>query len=480
MQLYILGNNSDDKGNQLEKLTFEILKKSGFSNIIKNEIGSGGHEIDVRAEYTVSGLNGDIKKPLICECKAYQNPVAMSDWLKFLGKVLLEENKGDVDGFFIALSGVNGNVYGNYRDLKSYRNNVTLITGEDLIKQLNEMFQLASIDTLQKSIEKFTQRKPIEISLCYYNMCVYFLIGFANNEYSIISNSGDLEKTQEANLIKSLVVKNTSFQYFIDLENENTSIIRQTKIEKYIISFMLLEENELSQSSISDLFNKHPKDISEVNSDEMTKALSNLITKRLLYKRDDNKLYQLTLLSKNKNINDVVNFYLYLFGSVTPIFAIGCENYKKSINDELLSEVCRIQGGVNIPEEYKQKCLKILQWSPSALSWSLIPDKLITNHRSNGKAIQKGIEDEDTSYFLQKLITLLSEDFKNNSLKEYFFNTCNFAELETNFQIILKSNKKEELNMNYKERIGLGQLAEEYNSQVIQIRVFNDELQPWE
>ena len=57
MKLNILGKNSDDKGNQLEKLTSTLLKSLGCSNIIRNEIGSGGHEIDVRAEYTIPSLN---------------------------------------------------------------------------------------------------------------------------------------------------------------------------------------------------------------------------------------------------------------------------------------------------------------------------------------------------------------------------------------------------------------------------------------
>src|SRR5665647_3781703 len=106
MQFYILGNNSDDIGKQLEKLTCTMLDKLGFKNIIKNEIGSGGHEIDVRAEYIISGLNGINSKPLICECKAYKSAVSMTDWLKFLGKILVEETKGNVEGYFIALSGV--------------------------------------------------------------------------------------------------------------------------------------------------------------------------------------------------------------------------------------------------------------------------------------------------------------------------------------------------------------------------------------
>jgi len=59
MYLYILGKNPDDIGNQLEKLTCSILEELGYSNIVRNEIGSGVHEIDVRANFKVPTPNGE-------------------------------------------------------------------------------------------------------------------------------------------------------------------------------------------------------------------------------------------------------------------------------------------------------------------------------------------------------------------------------------------------------------------------------------
>lgn len=479
MQLYILGNSSDDIGTQLEKLTCTMLDKLGFKNIIKNEIGSGGHEIDVRAEYIISGLNGNNSKPLICECKAYKSAVSMPDWLKFLGKILVEETKGNVEGYFIALSGVNGNVQGNYRDLRTSRNNITLITGDDLIKQLSDIFQIVSIRNIQKRIEQYTQRRPIEICLCYYNMCVYFLIGFSENEFTLFSNNGELIKGQESIQISQLINKNSSYRDYIDLENENSALVRFVTIKKFIISFILLKEKELSISEIHDFFMEYKMQIPDIITNEIQKALDDLIEESFIDTDLDTSKYNLRILSVHKQIDDIVRFYKYLIENIIPLFILGTESYNRHINEELLSQICKIQESISIPEEYKEDCIKILKWSPSALRWSLDPEVMIVSHRGGGKSFHESLEKEDTSYFLQKLISLFSVDFKSKDLKDYFFKSCEIVELESNYRLKIKSKEKLELDMEYKERTGLAQMTEEYNNQIIHVRIFNEQPDPW-
>jgi len=480
MQLYILGDSSDDTGTQLEKLTCTMLDNLGFKNIIKNEIGSGGHEIDVRAEYILPGLNGNNSKPIICECKAYKSAVTMTDWLKFLGKVLLEETKGSVDGYFIALSGVNGNVQGNYRDLRTHnRKNITLITGDELIKQLSDIFQIVTIKNIQQRIVQYTQRKPIEISLCYYNMCVYYLIGFSENEFTLFSNTGELIKVQESIQVSHLINKTSSYRDFIDLEDENIALNRFMTIKKFIISFILLHKKELSFNEIQEYFIEYVIQVPDIKANEIRKALDVLIEDSFIDTDVKKSMYNLKILSYHKQIDDVVLFYKYLVENIIPLFILGSESYNRYINEELLAQICKIQGGISIPKEYEEDCLKILKWSPSALLWSLKPDQMIVNHHSGGKSIYETLDKEDTSYFLQKLINLLSYDFKNKYLKDYFFKTCEIVELESNYRLKIKTKTKLELDMEYKERIGLAQMTEEYNNQIIHVRIFNEQPEPW-
>ena len=81
-------------------------------------ISTGGDEIDVFG-VSYNGLGNMVEVPIICECKAHDRLVTLPDWLKFLGKFYTKflDNQ-NVNGYFISLSGVNGNVLGAYEEFK--------------------------------------------------------------------------------------------------------------------------------------------------------------------------------------------------------------------------------------------------------------------------------------------------------------------------------------------------------------------------
>ena len=117
--LLILGETNHDRGIQLESLTISLLQSIGYSNVTDRVRGAGGDEVDVKANREVPDLGGVRVDKVICECKAIRKSVDMTDWLKFLGKVLVEQSAehNRVSGFFIALSGINGTVQGSYEAL---------------------------------------------------------------------------------------------------------------------------------------------------------------------------------------------------------------------------------------------------------------------------------------------------------------------------------------------------------------------------
>jgi hypothetical protein len=114
MRLYILGKTNDDRGTQLEILTRELLESLGYKRLKMNVANDAG-EVDVEGEF-VTPLPVEPKRTkVIAECKARKEPITMSDWLKFLGKVFIARASGeDVAGCLVALSGVNGNVTGSH------------------------------------------------------------------------------------------------------------------------------------------------------------------------------------------------------------------------------------------------------------------------------------------------------------------------------------------------------------------------------
>ena len=157
MQIIVLGQHQQDVGKQLEQLTGEILGYLDYSNITFNDRGRGGNEIDVTAEHTQQSIGQGFKRELICECKAYSDPVAMPDWLKFLGKIFTKElGSNRVNGCFIALSGVNGNVRGHYRDLRTFRPDIEIVTSEEISVQFTKQFALVTSDAAIMSIQTMT------------------------------------------------------------------------------------------------------------------------------------------------------------------------------------------------------------------------------------------------------------------------------------------------------------------------------------
>jgi len=119
MQLIIFGKNSDDKGSQLEKLTASILKQQGYTSVCTNVVYAGASEVDITAKFNQPFMGTPIVHDVIGECKSNSKTIALPEWLKFLGKIFSEEVSGKkVQGCFIALSGVNGNVIGHYNTIK--------------------------------------------------------------------------------------------------------------------------------------------------------------------------------------------------------------------------------------------------------------------------------------------------------------------------------------------------------------------------
>ena len=149
MKLYILGKNTDDKGSQLEDRTRDILASQGYENIVANTVYSGGSEIYVAASYKKQVGIKNMDFPVICECKAHDKAIVITDWLKFIGKLYIEKLKNEhTIGLMIALSGANGNVVGSYNDIKD-KGFIQLIANDDLIVLLAKKYSLSELSSIE-------------------------------------------------------------------------------------------------------------------------------------------------------------------------------------------------------------------------------------------------------------------------------------------------------------------------------------------
>ncbi|PZP44575.1 MAG: hypothetical protein DI598_14295, partial [Pseudopedobacter saltans] len=384
MNLIILGTNSDDKGFQLEKLTTKILSHLGYKDIVTNFIGSGGQEIDVVGKIEKPGLNGLDITPILCECKAYKSPLAMGDWLKFLGKVFIQETKESTTSYFIALNGVNGNVLGNYSDLQKTNKKVHLVTGVNLMAFLNEMYQIAPINLIHNKLFSLSNKNPIEITMCYYSEKIYYLIGFDDNTFALFNFSHQNLNIENSKNIIDLIYSNTSYINYLNLENEKEAKDRKEKIKKFVTCVMFARNKDVALDELVVNLSDYERQFENFTKEEVDTATTELIEENWILKKGNN--YKLKVLkNKTNNGKEILDFLRYLFSNELPLFVLECSNYDIIINKELLGEVARIQGNITFNEKQANNLLELLKLSPSALGWIIHPIQLILRHRENVK-----------------------------------------------------------------------------------------------
>lgn len=471
MQLIILGKNSDDKGTQLETLTASILIKQGYTSVCTNVVNAGASEVDITANFNQPSMGDLIVHEVIGECKSYSKPITLPEWLKFLGKIFSEEISGKkVQGCFIALSGVNGNVVGHYNTIKTNRPDIVLLSGEALLSVLKKHFELRPIEEILIIIRNLTQKQPVNSAVCYYNEKFYWRVSFTENSYTLLNNLGEVIATEEAAKLHEYIIKDSDLLTFINLKAEKEAYERAFALKKFIVSVLLIEDTAINDNQLLNLcIAKFGSYLSNITLAEVQDALTELINAFILSKRKN--LYELKMFTEDADLEDTVNFYHFFLYKTFVLPGLMSKSYSKQINENLFNHIIDIQGGVSIPEEKYQDCLQILIWSPTALDWSLNPDPNIVNHRSNGSAIDPMFEKFDTDYFIKKLYDLISDDFRKSYMSNYFFVNCGLIEVDTASIIIIKNEGGTQITDQTRERLGLVKMGEEYNNQVVIIRM---------
>jgi hypothetical protein len=351
--MIILGKNTDDKGRQLELLTKRLLAQLGYENIITNEVGSGGDEIDVSAEFRQPGMRNAIYHEVICECKAYKNPLTLPDWLKFLGKLYSREHvrTGRAQGCFIALNGVNGNVHGHYKSLNNFGDGLQIVEGDNLLTLLCETINILPIDQVLTQVRTMTTKIAVSTDILYYQNNCYWLIEFSDETFTVFSAEGEHISGRAAQLIVDLVLQNTGLRAYVNLLAESTARTRMLVIEKYILSVLLLSPTPMSAKSI--LGRKAIKDVrpvtGRVNMDDLSTAIKNLIGTGLL--NMEGEKYSLRTHLSGGTISHTVKFMQEFLQETVVLLALGSRQYLSLIDVKLLKQIAKHQGSLKIVKE---------------------------------------------------------------------------------------------------------------------------------
>lgn len=399
MKLYILGKNTDDKGTQLEELTRDILASQGYENIVANSVYSGGSEIDVAASYKKQVGIKNMDFPVICECKAHDKSIVMTDWLKFIGKLYIEKLKNEhTIGLMIALSGANGNVVGSYNDIKD-KGFIQLIANDDLIVLLSKKYSLSKLSSIEEYVNKFTDRILTEICLAYYNKSIYWIIGFAEGEYTVIRHDYQAISKEQAELLLPLISNNIPFTNYINIEEEHKAIARQSILNTLILSFLM----DCPEITLDEVITKIQLTVNEENTTISLEDIKFAIKKNPFIVQIENK--SLSLLDKGKV--DFIEFYRFILKNALHTRVLSRKFYVENINEDLLKRICSIQKNINIPTEKIDNCLFLLQHSLSALSYAIYPDQFIIRYRSSNGTPFSNVDKGHTEHFFDTIINCL-------------------------------------------------------------------------
>ncbi|MGE6778407.1 restriction endonuclease [Vreelandella titanicae] len=475
MLVQILGKTPQEKGLQLEELVSSVLKERGYSNLVKRHISSGGHEIDIHGEVTVPLMGKTQTIDVICECKAHAKPINTTDWLKFLGKVYVEESNtnGQISACFISLSGVNGNVWGSYKQLKeNKRDNIELISGEELEKILYEIFLSANDINHRSIIEQQTSRNIISVSLAYRDNNIYWVFGLAGDTFTVLDRNGAaLEPVSE---IIEILCEATPGE-LVDLRLEKDRLEAERSVESHIYTALSANSGKSTVDELRDELSK--AFVSEGK--ELSPNIFESVNASILFFdfiKNEDGVVSLDIID---NPNKIAFFNRLLAVGVSPKI-LSSSFYEELFDSSLLDEVERIQYGLKIDRDDREMLLKTIAISPSALAVAINEVQLITHHRKTQPEAVEQLDDHDKKLFLRMICERFMQDFENPILTSYYFNHVNLEEVDFNFDVKFKTRTGIHVEHQNRKRSGIGKMSDEYGGKLIRILALNESPEPWE
>lgn len=428
MRLILLEQNKDKKGTLLETIVKVLLSSYGYDYVATNEIGAGGNEIDVVAEKRISNFGEAKIYPLICECKAHENPVNMNDWLKFLGKVYKEKRKNSLSsGLMIALSDANGNVKGDIRN-DNYQE-VKLIAGNDLIEPIISHYELVSITEIKKIIKHWTNLTIADRDVAFYNNTPYWIVYFSDGKFTILDKNGQfLEKGMLENLITSFVSSSTYLKdNFIDIRKNKYVEIKKKAIKD--ISIWALMNSSLSFAQIVELISQNSGNQLSVDASEVEKCLKELDFIDVVN--------NVASLKPVQEIN-MIEFYRSLLGLGIPTKLYN-SFYIEHIDESLLDSIISLQGGLSLTKEERDIVLFMIKHSPSALRLAIYPNPLFSAKSKIIGGEQKALQESLKSTFIQTLANCMEVD-ADSDLSMLLFDKLELRDFyrRTNYYVVLK------------------------------------------
>jgi len=429
MRILLLEQNRDKKGALLETIVKILLSSYGYDYVATNEIGSGGNEIDVVAEKRLSVVGGFKTYPLICECKAHENPINMNDWLKFLGKVFKEKRKNTLSsGLMIALSDANGNVKGDIRN-DNNQEDAKLIVGNELIEPIITHYSLAPNTEISNIIKHWTNLTITEKDIAFCNNTPYWIVYFTDGTFTILNKDGQFLEQKILNTILSVFISSSTYtkDNYIDIRKDKVVEVKKKAIKD--IAIWALMKGPLSYAQIGKQITLNSGNQLHVDDSEIDKCLKELDFVHI----EDN----VASLKPIQEIN-MIEFYRSLLALGIPTRLYN-SFYLEHIDDSLLDSILSIQGELSLTDEERNIVLFILKHSPSALNIALYPNPLFSPKSRIIDGDMNALHESLKSSFIQTLANCLEVD-ADSDIAMLLFDKLELRDFykQTNYQVVLK------------------------------------------
>lgn len=427
MKLIIIGKTKDDKGTQLECLTKKILSSQGYSNISANVQVAGASELDVVASKTDTTGIKEITLPVICECKAHEKPIVMTDWLKFVGKVMIaRKKKPNTIGLMLALSGANGAVIGSYETDFADDPAMQLIANDDIISLIQNVYSLPSTDIVFDSLSQYPIASISDVDLLYYADTIWWIVGFAGGSFTICHSDAKPANINDVTEILPLLPSVTKYQEdkFIDIMGTVDMANHVRNIEMMILTTILTQgECSIDECvrSVSGMYASLP----------ITEEIISIAVKQSFVLIEVNNVISV------KPEGDLVfpDLYRRILQGPIPIDILKTDFYVSHINQDLLNEIWNIQYGFSLDDQDDiTKCLLLLKASPGALLYALIPDQLYGGYSKIAGTNQK-MKKLYQTHFISELQKRFTDDFLNASLGDTYLHTHGIDSIVINKEI---------------------------------------------
>ena len=320
-----------------EKFMEKVLDSAGYEDF-RRGARKTGRQIDLYAKNKITG------QPIICECKAHEDPIGAGDVNKFYGIYDKEYRQNNtLIGLFFSLSGFTSTALADYDDMLSeVKRRFFLRDDKFIISILRKTETIASEDKLEYIIKSKIKHNLGEKYLLYTSTGTYWVqLVLTKNKvthFIVLDPKGEEVSTYICSEIGSM-----------DKELRNLELLDIYAMRKTLLSLL-------------DGSSKTPEEISretEESVETVLLALQDLLSQNLVSK--GNPTYHLS-----RELSAFVHLARQFLGSENEKEFFLSPYSDEMINPSLIS-YCEQRFRLELDPQNKEALLRLLKISPSAL-----------------------------------------------------------------------------------------------------------------